>query len=57
MSFTLQGIRVNMVAPGYITTDMTASITGKKRDDVLRRVPLGRFGSPTEVAGAVKVCG
>ncbi len=47
------GIRVNVVAPGYIETDMISTLTAKLRDDALRTIPLRRFGTVEEVAEAV----
>ena len=43
-------VRVNAIAPGYITTDMTGGIDEKHRVALERRIPLGRFGRPEEVA-------
>jgi 3-oxoacyl-[acyl-carrier protein] reductase len=48
-----RGITANVVAPGFIDTDMTASLTEEQRKDYLARIPAGRFASPSEVA---KVC-
>jgi 3-oxoacyl-[acyl-carrier protein] reductase len=48
-----RGITANVVAPGFIDTDMTASLTEDQRKDYLARIPAGRFASPSEVA---KVC-
>jgi 3-oxoacyl-[acyl-carrier protein] reductase len=48
-----RGITANVVAPGFINTDMTASLTEDQRKDYLARIPAGRFASPGEVA---KVC-
>jgi 3-oxoacyl-[acyl-carrier protein] reductase len=48
-----RGITVNAVAPGFIETEMTASMTDKAREAVLSAVPLGRVGRPEDVAGAV----
>ena len=48
-----RGVRVNAVAPGYITTDMTAALTDEQRDALLVQTPLGRLGTPEDVAGAV----
>jgi 3-oxoacyl-[acyl-carrier protein] reductase len=48
-----RGVRVNAVAPGYIETDMTAAIPEQFRERVLEQTPLGRFGSPDDVAAAV----
>ena len=42
-------IRVNAIAPGAIETSMIASIPEKVRDHFLSLIPLGRFGSPSEV--------
>lgn len=46
-----RSITVNAVAPGFITTDMTKDL---KNDDILKFIPLGRYGEPEEVAGVVK---
>jgi len=48
-----RSIRVNMVAPGYIETAMTAEIPEAARDHYLKTIPLGRAGTPDDVAGAV----
>ena len=45
-----RGITVNAIAPGFIATDMTAEI---EADELLKFIPLGRFGEPQEVAGTV----
>jgi 3-oxoacyl-[acyl-carrier protein] reductase len=47
------GIRVNVVAPGFIETDMTAALSEKLRAKALERIPLGRFGRAEEVADLV----
>ena len=47
-------VTVNAVAPGIITTDMTADIPDSRRVKQLEAIPLGRFGTPDEVAGAVR---
>ncbi|WFE54673.1 SDR family oxidoreductase [Micromonospora sp. WMMD1155] len=46
-------IRVNAVAPGLVETPMAARIPVERRDDYRARIPVGRFGSPAEVAAAV----
>lgn len=46
-------IRVNAVAPGYIDTEMTQSLQAETRDVLLARVPLGRAGTPEEVAAVI----
>lgn len=43
-------ITVNAVAPGYIETDMTSALSAKQLEGVCERIPLGRFGHPSEVA-------
>lgn len=48
-----RGITVNAVAPGFITTDMTASLPDKVKESILGALSLKRFGSPEEVAAAV----
>ena len=46
-------ITVNVVAPGFITTDMTVSLSEQVKGGLLSSVSLGRFGEPEEVAAAV----
>jgi 3-oxoacyl-[acyl-carrier protein] reductase len=46
-------IRVNAVAPGVIQTSMAASIPESARAEMLKQIPLGRFGDPEEVANVV----
>ncbi len=46
-------IRVNAVAPGFINTEMTATLSEKNRERFLNMIPLHRFGSSDEVAKAV----
>jgi 3-oxoacyl-[acyl-carrier protein] reductase len=48
-----RGITVNVVAPGLIETDMTRALTGASREDWAERIPLGRLGTPDDVAHAV----
>ena len=48
-----RGITVNAVAPGFIETDMTASLAEKARNAMLDQVPLGRAGLPDDVASVV----
>ena len=48
--FASRSIRVNAIAPGFIETEMTRSLTDAVKERYLAKVPLGRFGSPDEVA-------
>lgn len=48
-----RAITVNAVAPGFIDTDMTAGLPEKLREEFLRSIPLGRFGTCQEVADMV----
>lgn len=48
-----RGITVNCVAPGLIETEMTETMPTAARDELMSRIPLGRAGSPADVAGAV----
>ncbi len=48
-----RNVLVNAVAPGFIETDMTASLSEEIKESYRKNIPLGRFGSPEEVAGVV----
>jgi 3-oxoacyl-[acyl-carrier protein] reductase len=48
-----RGITVNVVAPGFISTDLTESLTDGVKESAQASVALGRFGHPEEVAAAV----
>ena len=48
-----RGITVNVVAPGFIDTDMTKELPEESRDAMLGQVPLGRLGAGDEIANAV----
>ncbi len=48
-----RGIRLNAVLPGFIDTDMTKTIKRRAGDEVLARIPVGRFGTPEDVGGLV----
>jgi len=45
---------VNLVAPGFITTDMTAGLDEATKNKLLESIPLGRLGSPEDIAAAVE---
>ena len=45
-----RGITVNAIAPGFVETDMTASLPEKVQDEAKKRISLGRFGKPEEIA-------
>src|SRR4051812_26001656 len=47
-----KGIRVNAIAPGFIATDMTAKMPEDVLDGMKKKTPLGRFGTPEDVARA-----
>jgi 3-oxoacyl-[acyl-carrier protein] reductase len=48
-----RAITVNAVAPGFIDTDMTRALTEAQRTALLQQIPVGRLGSPADVAAAV----
>lgn len=48
-----RSITANVVAPGYVETDMTGVLTDEQRSSIKAQVPLGRYAAPEEVAGAV----
>ena len=48
-----RGITVNVIAPGFITTDMTAVLPDKIKTEVKERIPLRRFGTPDDIADLV----
>ncbi len=48
-----RNITVNCVAPGFIDTDMTASLSAEQRSALLQQIPLGRLGTADEIAHAV----
>jgi 3-oxoacyl-[acyl-carrier protein] reductase len=47
------GVRCNVVAPGFIDTDMTSGLSDKARERALASIPLGRFGGADEVADLI----
>ena len=49
-----RGVTVNVVAPGYVDTDMTNDLDEARKDMITSSTPLGRTASPNEIAGVVK---
>jgi 3-oxoacyl-[acyl-carrier protein] reductase len=49
-----RGITANVVAPGFVETDMTAVLPEETQKQYLSQIPLGRFGSTEEIANAVR---
>ncbi|MDF3835337.1 3-oxoacyl-[acyl-carrier-protein] reductase [Cupriavidus basilensis] len=50
----LHGVRANVVAPGYIETDMTLDLGEKIKTAMLERIPLKRFGRPEEIGAMIR---
>ena len=48
-----RGITANVVAPGFIDTDMTAALPAEQQDEYKKKIPAGRFAQPAEVAKVV----
>lgn len=48
-----RNININVVAPGYIDTDMTKSLPDKVKDEILKSIPMKKMGNPKEVANLV----
>ena len=48
-----RNITANVVAPGFIETDMTAVLPEERKAEILKAIPAGRFAAPDEVAGVV----
>ncbi|QBR91084.1 beta-ketoacyl-ACP reductase [Nocardioides euryhalodurans] len=48
-----RSITANVVAPGFVDTDMTAVLTDEQKDTIKQQVPLQRYGTPEEIAAAV----
>lgn len=51
--YASRGVTANAVAPGFIVTAMTDALADNVRDEMLRAIPLGKFGTPGDVAEAV----
>jgi 2-deoxy-D-gluconate 3-dehydrogenase len=48
-----RGIRVNAVAPGWVETEMTSTLSPERRAEITARIPIGRWARPEEIAEAV----
>ena len=48
--FSSRGITSNAVAPGYIQTEMTDKLSEKAKEEIFKQIPLGKLGTPTDVA-------
>lgn len=48
-----RGITANVIAPGFVETDMTAALDDKRRQEIAESIPLGRFSDATEIAEVV----
>ncbi len=54
LEFARSNVTVNAICPGFIETDMYATVPEKVKEAILKRIPLGRVGTPQEVARAVR---
>ncbi len=53
IEYAKQGIRVNAVCPGFISTDMTREVMSRRGPELMQMVPYGRMGTPEEIAETV----
>lgn len=49
-----RGIRCNAIAPGYVETDMTGALSEEQTETLMAQIPLGRLGTPSDVAGVAR---
>lgn len=49
-----RGVTVNVVAPGFVETDMTAALDDERRAEILGAIPAGRYATPDEVAATIE---
>ncbi len=47
-----RGVTVNAIAPGFITTDMTSDLSEELKANILKQIPMGKFGLAEDIAGA-----
>jgi 3-oxoacyl-[acyl-carrier protein] reductase len=52
--FGSRGITANVVAPGFIETDLTAVLADGRRAELLDQIPLRRYGTTDEIAGVIR---
>jgi 3-oxoacyl-[acyl-carrier protein] reductase len=50
--FASRGVTVNCIAPGFIETDMTSELNEGLRENILKQIPMGRFGAADDIANA-----
>ena len=48
-----RGITVNCIAPGWIKTEMTKDISSSSEDEFIKQIPIGRIGTPDDIAYTV----
>jgi len=53
LEYASRGITVNAIAPGFVDTDMTSAMTTEQREKTVAAIPVGRTGTPREIATAV----
>jgi 3-oxoacyl-[acyl-carrier protein] reductase len=54
IEFASRGITVNLVIPGLVLTEMTQALSAKALESMRRKIPMGRFGEPDEIAEVVE---
>jgi 3-oxoacyl-[acyl-carrier protein] reductase len=50
--FASRGVTVNAIAPGFIETDMTSGLNSTLKENILKQIPLGKFGQAEDIANA-----
>jgi len=50
--FASRGVTVNAIAPGFIETDMTSGLNSTLKENILKQIPLGKFGQAADIANA-----
>ena len=48
-----RGITINCIAPGWIETEMTNEISKDSKEDLIKKIPIGKIGEPKDIAYAV----